>query len=416
MDQRRIFRVVEGSAFVVIGVIFFMTFSFADPGRSLGRVFMGKHVIFLGFIYIFLFLVFRVIEHYHQQLDRALSHMRKLSDDFVQISAQLKLDGLCSEVISMLTDFYRGRKGILLVTEPALRKYVTTDVFYIQRSAGKKCHYPSFRYKMFSPAQVPAVWDEKIRLLIQEYELFSCPSISVVPFISDGNTKLIGIIGTEETDRRFYGEINDAVSVFIRQINALLENSLLHEEVHEASLTDPLTRLFNRRYFQARMKEMFAEAKRRNFPVTVMISDIDKFKFCVDTYGHPKGDEVLTDLADRVKKTMRTSDVVCRFGGDEFSYLLPYTGAAEAKLVAERVREAVARKPFLEKEERPFNATLSIGMATYPEHGESEEDIVRKADNALFAAKEKGRNMVVAWHAQPELFGDGASGKPKVEG
>ncbi len=191
--------------------------------------------------------------------------------------------------------------------------------------------------------------------------------------------------------------MKNIMDIFLRELNIEIENSILHEEINKASITDPLTRLYNRRYFNKRVQEEFARARRMGFPVSIMISDLDNFKNYVDTYGHPKGDVILSEVASVVCGTMRETDIVCRFGGDEFAYLLPFASNVEAKALAERIKKNVSRKVFLENDEdveKEVHITLSMGIASFPENGQKEEDILGKADHALFASKNSGKNRI----------------------
>jgi len=189
--------------------------------------------------------------------------------------------------------------------------------------------------------------------------------------------------------------MKNIMDIFLRKLNIEIENSILHEKINEASITDPLTKLYNRRHFNIRAKEEFAKAKRMGFPVSIMISDLDNFKNYVDTYGHPKGDIILAEVASLINNMMRESDIVCRFGGDEFAYLLPFTSSVEATTLAERIKENVSHYNFLKNAiTQSIHLTLSMGIASFPEHGETEQEIISKADNALFFSKNKGKNRI----------------------
>ena len=192
--------------------------------------------------------------------------------------------------------------------------------------------------------------------------------------------------------------LRDVTGIFIRQAVAYFQNALLHEEVRVAAITDPLTQLYNRRHFQNRVTEEFARANRQGLPLTIMISDLDNFKNCVDTYGHPQGDILLARVARVARDSLRATDIICRFGGDEFAYLLPFTSSQEARNVADRLLQRVAAHPFEEVDPAaPVRLTMSIGFASFPEHGDSQEEILRNADAALFTAKGSGKNTAIPY-------------------
>jgi two-component system, cell cycle response regulator len=272
---------------------------------------------------------------------------------------------------------------------------VTNDVFSIVKGATTRPKHANYRYQTFSPGKVPAYFQAQIDTIIKEYNFYAFPSIVLVPFFNDESTVAIAIIGTTETDRRFFDGLKYVINIFIKQVVTSFENSLLHEEVNEASITDPLTKLFNRRYFHARTKEKFSEAKRMGYPVSLMISDLDSFKQYVDKYGHPKGDVILAEVSRLAAEAVRETDIVCRFGGDEFAYLLPFASSIEARTVAERLKKKVATHQFLQKEAKDaIHLTLSIGIASFPENGDTEEEVLRCADQALFYAKEHGKDKI----------------------
>ncbi|TVR07110.1 MAG: PleD family two-component system response regulator [Salinarimonadaceae bacterium] len=174
----------------------------------------------------------------------------------------------------------------------------------------------------------------------------------------------------------------------------------LREAVHESmemAVTDALTGLHNRRYLDTHLAAMFDESMRRGRHLSVLVMDIDKFKPINDTYGHDAGDEVLREFAKRVRSQTRGIDVVARFGGEEIVVVIPDTGLEIARNVAERVREAVHGEPFgIHQDTRKVSITVSIGVAARQPADRSAQEIMKRADLALYRAKEGGRNQVVA--------------------
>jgi two-component system, cell cycle response regulator len=164
----------------------------------------------------------------------------------------------------------------------------------------------------------------------------------------------------------------------------------------ELAVVDPLTGVHNRRYFETHLAALMSEAANRGRPLALMILDIDHFKGVNDTYGHGVGDRVLKSFAGRIRKVIRTSDLVCRLGGEEFVVVMPDTRMEIAVKVAERVRGEIERNRFqITDEGRAIDVTVSIGLA---ERGrETEPDnLFRRADRALYRSKTEGRNRVSA--------------------
>jgi diguanylate cyclase (GGDEF)-like protein len=192
-------------------------------------------------------------------------------------------------------------------------------------------------------------------------------------------------------------------------------------ELERLSVTDGLTGLFNRRYFQKRLAEEFQRALRYVDPVSLMMLDIDHFKKVNDTFGHPFGDLVLKGTAELVRGTVRDPDICSRFGGEEFAIILPKTHLAGALVVAERIwRELGAKRyPLDEKAQeasggrKELEVTASIGLAFFPSKDITSPDhLVKYADEALYRAKREGRNCICLYQGQTYRYELGARPPP----
>lgn len=166
------------------------------------------------------------------------------------------------------------------------------------------------------------------------------------------------------------------------------------EYQYKLATIDGLTELYNHRYFQDSLRNQIEISKRYNQPFSLIIVDIDFFKKFNDTYGHQTGDAVLKQVAQTLKKNSRTTDIVCRYGGEEMSIILPNTTAEEALFNANRICKAVAEKEFQFNDSQTGNVTISVGTATYPNNAESAQELIEYADKCLYNAKENGRNRV----------------------
>src|SRR5581483_3259641 len=194
----------------------------------------------------------------------------------------------------------------------------------------------------------------------------------------------------------------------------LAEMEALNRRLEELSVRDPLTGLYNRRYFQDRLTHEIQRARRHGRPLSLLIADIDHFKEINDTYGHQAGDEVLRSIALLLVNQTRATDITARYGGEEFVAVLPETDAHGALRVAEKLRESVAVTPLYHLErgvlgESPrtdetssIGCTISIGVASFDAKRMADAgELVRAADEALYAAKQAGRNRVVAAWMMP---------------
>lgn len=161
------------------------------------------------------------------------------------------------------------------------------------------------------------------------------------------------------------------------------------------SITDPLTGLRNRRYLDERMDQEIARARREGRPLGCLLVDVDHFKEINDTWGHEAGDQVLRDLASLLRTSFRTSDVLSRYGGDEFAALMPQAGFEDLERIAEKLRRKVERYPFTAGPGGPnVEVTVSVGAASLD--GRENGALLRRADAALYRAKAHGRNKVAA--------------------
>ncbi|NLF49862.1 MAG: GGDEF domain-containing protein [Leptolinea sp.] len=167
---------------------------------------------------------------------------------------------------------------------------------------------------------------------------------------------------------------------------------------HHQALTDTLTGLSNIRCLEEKGKRFFNRAKEDNTPLAVLMCDIDFFKQVNDTYGHCTGDDVLRKLADIFRNSVRETDIICRYGGEEFVVLLPNTPEHRAIEIAERLRQGVEEAVFDDGLGGHIYLTISIGLNPNGEQAETLETAIQRADKALFRAKHEGRNAVVVWH------------------
>jgi len=180
-----------------------------------------------------------------------------------------------------------------------------------------------------------------------------------------------------------------------------LDAALLLKKSEELSVTDDLTHLYNVRYQNAALRREVSRSRRYRIPVSVIFLDLDGFKTVNDRHGHLWGSRTLVEVGAVLRSVVREIDVVSRFGGDEFTVILPQTGAAGAKVIAERLRQRIASTVFLRAHGLEVRLTASLGIAAYPDHGRTEEDLVSRADQAMYVAKEAGKNRVQTARTAP---------------
>ena len=222
------------------------------------------------------------------------------------------------------------------------------------------------------------------------YILTSDDKIGAFPLTSDGEIRGC-IVGRSTLDKLSKRDIS-YLEQLTRQSAITINRANTYSKVLQYATLDALTNLNNRRQFEVRLKQEIATTKRQKNPLCAMMVDIDFFKKVNDTYGHASGDAVLRTVASIIKEHLRESDIPSRYGGEEFAVLLPYTHIEEAKIVGERLRKAVETTP-IPIDKKNINVTISMGLAEFSPQ-ETGEDLFKRADSALYEAKESGRNRV----------------------
>jgi diguanylate cyclase (GGDEF)-like protein/PAS domain S-box-containing protein len=205
----------------------------------------------------------------------------------------------------------------------------------------------------------------------------------------DGSTVWYGVqidITGRKRNEKLLEEANELLRVH------LLEIEQLHEELREQAIRDPLTGLHNRRYIQDVFKQEFSRARRENYPVSVIMLDLDELKSLNDTHGHHIGDQALQSLAFHLQSMTRKEDIVCRYGGDEFIVILGKTFPKDAAKRVEEWREALNKHPLEAESGDIVRVKFTAGIASFPIHGTSMEEVVNYADVALYRAKARGRD------------------------
>ena len=198
------------------------------------------------------------------------------------------------------------------------------------------------------------------------------------------------IDGLSADDRIVLGAVASELVVAV-------ENSRLYRLTKRLAITDELTDLFNYRYLQQRLDDEMGRADRYNKRLSLLMLDLDDFKRVNDVHGHIVGDQVLAEVGQLLKSTVREVDVVARYGGEEFAIILPETDASGAFIVAEKIREAISMHRFPDADGgRSIHLTASIGLSSYPVHAYDKESLLRSADDAVYHAKETGKDRVRA--------------------
>jgi len=222
---------------------------------------------------------------------------------------------------------------------------------------------------------------------------FTTRSILCAPLISRG--RIIGVVELlNKIGGRFTKDDLAILKLLVEPGAIAIENAILYKRSTELSFTDDLTQLFNARYLHLALRREIKRAKRYGQPVSLIFLDLDGFKKVNDSHGHLTGSRALVEVGQVIQHTVREIDIVSRYGGDEFTIVLPQTGPEGAVVIAERVRRSIEERVFLAEMGHEVKLTASFGVACYPEHGQSREDLIQQADKAMYEIKDGEKNGV----------------------
>lgn len=342
-----------------------------------------------------------------QKLIGMLEFNEKLNEkamEFLNVATfliSLKIQNvILSDKMQKNIDFHDAMKNIAKIIET---QYETSYIIpiigeMIDKFVSDHLIYIFLKNKLIWPK---ACNDNKIFELIKclndksEYILTPDKKIGVFPLISEG--KLLGCIVTKSMENILSAKEISYLEQLTNQTATTISRANVYAEILKHATLDALTGFNNRRQLEERIKQEVSSAKRQNRNLCAIMTDIDFFKSVNDTYGHACGDLVLKTVSRVIKLQLRDYDIAGRYGGEEFSIILPYTKLAEAKMVAERLRRAVENtkidvsKVNSDVSEKNIGVTISLGIAEYTD-GDDEKTILQKADKALYKAKESGRN------------------------
>ncbi|MEO0126863.1 MAG: diguanylate cyclase [candidate division WOR-3 bacterium] len=224
---------------------------------------------------------------------------------------------------------------------------------------------------------------------------FTTKSILCVPMKSRDE-----IIGVVEVINKIGGEpfTKDDLEIFenlVQHVTIALRNAQIYRKMEETSITDDLTKLYNTRYCNQKLDELIKERVKTKGKISLIFFDVDFFKLVDDNYGHLVGSETLRLIGERARSVIRERDIAVRYGGDEYIIILPDTDKPTAAIIAERIRKTIEEKPFPAQDGKYFNVSVTLGVATFPEDALSRDELIGRADKAMYQGKMTGRNKVI---------------------
>jgi len=362
-----------------------------------GGLGLGTNVLILLFVFGLISRETHKRSKMEASLSLALSDMRKLSDDdksLSEMSDYLQTSNTLAEAYSIIA---KSMPQMLPETQGEVcmynhsRNFVETIAVWgsMGRENGE-----------FSPEQCWAIRRGNIHVSKPDGSSLVCShllntdGVSIcVPMQSQG--EVLGLLSVSapvpDNLAKYKQDLCERIG---KQIALAMANLKLQDKLRNQSIRDPLTGLFNRRYLEETLEQEISRSSRNKYPFSVLVLDIDHFKKYNDTRGHDAGDALLVKFAQLVKNTTRKEDIACRYGGEEFVVVLPMTNIEMAQIVANKICEATRKMTIANGKDIFDGVTVSIGVSSYPSQAETREDLITKADAALYKAKEGGRDQV----------------------
>jgi len=320
-----------------------------------------------------------------------------------KLSHSLKFEEIFSEFVSFLGDRFSFTRSELIILKYENRDLRVDRVYELWGSRGtaektpKQPHGERGKSLIDCEELVKVLPDGSEELFMARDEdktLFKRLRFSdevetfvAVPLKSE--KRIVALLIVENLSK---SEVDD-FTILSAQFALELKKVLLYETVESLAITDGLTMLYSRRYFLERLEEELRRSVRQRLSFSFLMADIDYFKQCNDTYGHLVGDVALKEIARLIKSTVREIDLVSRYGGEEFSILLPETGKEGAMRVAERLRRRIEHS-IIKAYDESLKLTISIGISCFPSDAKDSNTLIDKADTALYEAKRSGRDRV----------------------
>ena len=335
-----------------------------------------------------------VIKQTEDRLQRYAHQLESLRQAGLEIAAELGLDSLVWMIAPRAIEMLNGAAMALYLHN------AEKDVLELAISLGE--NQPTLEKAVRRGETLAGrVWESGKPILLEDYHTGRTANldnkywgkVAGAPII--WGMDFLGVLFVF-SDQAFYETDLKILELFTAHAAAAIRNARLHQQLSLLAITDSLTGIFNRRHFFEMAESEFQEAVRYNRPLSVLMFDLDLFKHINDKYGHSKGDDILRTVAQCCATTVRQTDILGRYGGEEFVAVLPQTGSKKAIALADRLRQVISSNP-IPAEDGSLTVTASFGVSTFSAETKNLMQLLNRADAALYQAKQSGRNRVCIW-------------------
>ncbi len=333
----------------------------------------------------------------YQKMEDTIEDLGKLFETFKSIASVLNLDELLSLILSLTIKELNMDGGcIFLDVEETLTLKAQQGVDIKKDKAALEicqglAQETKRQKKLLHVDSNSGKFSEMLRKR-KLSEAFSAPLKNNNKFI--GTISLLTELKTKDSKEAEKQE--NILTSLAGHASICIENSLIYKKVEHLSTVDDLTQLYNSRYFFQALEREITHAKRYGTPLSLIFIDLDRFKSINDTYGHLMGSQTLKEIGGIIMETTRIPDIACRYGGDEYTLILPGTNNHGAVNTANRIRKRISSHTFLPAEGINLKVTASFGVATFPSQAKTIKELIEKADKALYKVKEQNGNMVIS--------------------
>ncbi len=329
------------------------------------------------------------------ELEKYQAHLEMIYENSRVLASILDTDSVVSELMNLLGKLMHF-EGYSVIFKDANNNY-----YYRARFQNKQNNFQIEKIPLHAVDLLDKVAQQNNAVIIKDVSKrddyvplnANTHSVMIVPMAAHDDLR--GIIIAEASKADYFKDKDLQMLTAVARSAALaLENAELHNKTEELTVTDALTSTYNYRYFAQKLEEEKRRASRYNLALSLIMVDIDFFKKLNDTHGHESGNRVLAALSEIIKECVRDVDIFARYGGEEFAIILPQTPLKDALVIGERIRFKVSEFEFKSDKNELLKVTVSVGISSYPENGRSHEELISLADQALYRAKDEGRNLV----------------------